>query len=87
MIHFFRLGIDLYRGDSVSFKQIDYIFPFVIFAYGFIVTVIVNTPLFVELADKRLPQYFKKQIMGHRMIAMVCLVLGSFWTLQHLWYY
>ena len=71
----------------MSYQRIDYLFPFVIFAYGFVVTVIVNTPFFVELADKKLPQYFKKQIMGHRALALICLLIGFVWTLQNLWYF
>lgn len=66
-------------------EKLDLIFPFVVFAYGVIMTVILHTEFFLELAENRLPPEVTQQIKAHRGLGLLCFVLGAFWSLQNLW--
>jgi len=66
-------------------EKLDLLFPFLVFAYGAMVTFVLHTPLFSELAETRLPPAVCQQLKAHRGFGMFCLVLGSFWSLQNLW--
>ena len=47
-------------------EKLDLIFPFVVLAYGAVMTVVLNTPLFSDLAERRLPEGITQQIKAHR---------------------
>lgn len=66
--------------------QLDLIFPFICFAYGAVMTVALNIPVLVRLADERLPRHLVAQWRAHRALAMVCLWVGALWSLQNLWW-
>ena len=66
-------------------EKLDFIFPFIVCAYGTIMTLMLNTPLFTELAEQRLPANITQQIKGHRGLGLFCLLAGAFWSLQNLW--
>lgn len=70
---------------SMSVEQLDYLFPFVVFAYGAIMTFTLNFPQLMVLAEKHFPQNLLKQMMAHRVLALVSLIVGSLWSLQNLW--
>lgn len=61
------------------------IFPFLILVYGVVMTGILCTPLFTELAETRLPASVNQQLKAHRGLGLFCLVAGAFWSLQNLW--
>ena len=69
----------------MTIKQIDFIFPFVILAYGFLITFVLSWPRLVVLAEERLPAPLLKQLMAHRALALVCLLVGGLWSLQNIW--
>ncbi|MBX3020354.1 MAG: hypothetical protein KF799_01650 [Bdellovibrionales bacterium] len=48
-------------------------------------TFILNTPLFSELAESRLPYAMSQQLKAHRGLGLICLVVGGVWSLQNLW--
>lgn len=66
-------------------EKLDMIFPFVIFVYGAVMTLILNSRFFVELAEYRLPAPITQQIKGHRGLGLFCLVVGALWCVQNLW--
>ena len=66
-------------------EKLDLIFPFVVFVYGAAMTLVLHHPFFVELAEQRLPGNILNQIRSHRVLAMVCLAVGSIWSTQNLW--
>jgi hypothetical protein len=66
-------------------EKLDLIFPFLVFAYGTIMTLVLHLPFFVELAERRLPMTVVTQIRGHRVLALICLAVGSVWSTQNLW--
>lgn len=65
--------------------EVDLVFPYVCFAYGALMTLVLNVPVFVRLADENLPSRLVQQIRAHRALAMICLCVGGLWVLQNLW--
>jgi len=65
--------------------KLDLLFPNLIFIYGALMTIVLNTRFFTELAEQRLPYSVNQQIKGHRGLGLFCLVAGSIWSLQNLW--
>jgi hypothetical protein len=71
----------------MTYQQLDHIFPFIIFGYGLIMTVVLNSELFLKLAEERLPRSVYLNFLSHRFLGLICLILGSLWSLQNLWFY
>jgi hypothetical protein len=65
--------------------KLDFIFPFVVLGYGALMTFVLNAPGLSELAEQRLPTDVYRQLIAHRSLSLVCLVIGALWTLQNLW--
>jgi len=66
-------------------ETLDRIFPFFVAGYGAVMTLVLHSRFFMELAESRLPSELTQQIKGHRGLGLVCLVVGSLWSLQNLW--
>ena len=66
-------------------EKLDLIFPFVVFTYGAMMTFVLHHPFFVQLAEQRLPGPVLTQMRGHRVLALICLAVGSFWSTQNIW--
>jgi hypothetical protein len=65
--------------------QLDYIFPFIVFFYGFVVILVLELPHIKSLAKERMPrQLFRFE--AHRKVALISLYFGAFWSLQTLWF-
>lgn len=69
----------------MTLDKLDLIFPFVVLAYGAIMTVVLHTPFFEGLAEERLPVALRQQLLKHRGFGLFCLLAGGLWTLQNLW--
>jgi hypothetical protein len=69
----------------MNFKELDFIFPFVIFGYGGIVVFILNNPKLLALAEERMPHTLYEQIKARRPLGALCLIIGGLWSLQNLW--
>lgn len=78
-------GVALTEEFFMDIQTLDFLFPFFVLAYGFLVTCVLSWPQLVQLAEQRLPDQLLKQLMAHRVLALVCLVVGAFWSLQNLW--
>jgi hypothetical protein len=72
-------------GKMMTIQQLDFYFPFYVFAYGFILTFILNQAALLEFAEQRLPAHLVGQLKMHRGLAMICLCAGGAWSLQNLW--
>lgn len=70
----------------MTYKELDFIFPYFVFGYGLLMTLILNSEFFLKLAEERLPKQLYNNFMSHRILGIVCLVVGSLWSLQNLWY-
>lgn len=66
-------------------QKLDLLFPYLCFAYGFLMTVALNIPALAEIADERFPHHVVQQWRAHRGLALFCLVVGGLWILQNLW--
>ncbi len=71
--------------QNMTPEKLDLLFPFVVFAYGAILTFVLHHPRMIELAESRLPEQLRQQMKAHRGFGLLCLVLGGFWSLQNLW--
>jgi hypothetical protein len=71
----------------MTHDQLDFIFPFIVFAYGAMMTFVLNNPVLMRLAADKFPPQLHQQMNAHRYLAIVCLVVGSLWSLQNLWFH
>lgn len=69
----------------MDYQTLDFYFPFLIFFYGLIMTFVLNTPVLIEIAEKKFPPRLLSQLKSHRFLGVVCLCLGTFWSLQNIW--
>jgi hypothetical protein len=69
----------------MNIHTLDLLFPFFVFAYGAMVTFVLNAPRLMTFAEELLPADLVRQLSGHRILALVCLVGGGVWSLQNLW--
>lgn len=71
---------------SMTPEALDRVFPYVCFAYGVMMTVALNVPALVRIADERFPADMIARWHGHRTLGYVCLFVGAAWILQNLWF-
>lgn len=64
-------------------EKIDFIFPFVVFFYGFLVVLVLENPVLVKLGEERLGEAFQ-QLLRHKKLAWVCFFIGGLWSAQNL---
>ena len=69
----------------MTYKELDFIFPFIVLAYGFIMTVSLNSNFLVKIANEKFPPQLVQQMNMHRGLGLVCLLVGGLWSLQNLW--
>ena len=66
-------------------EKLDFAFPFIILTYGAVMTFVLNSRFFSDLAERRLPDNIARQIKAHRGLGLFCLIAGSLWSLQNIW--
>jgi len=69
----------------MTIHQLDAMFPWISFAYGTLVTLALNWPGLLDKAGQRLPGPLVNQLKSHRILGLICLVVGALWVLQNLW--
>lgn len=67
----------------MTVKELDYFFPFIVFAYGVVITLLFQTGL-VSLGRGRIPEALLQQLQSNRLLGLVCLIVGGLWSLQNL---
>lgn len=70
----------------MTYKELDMIFPYFVFGYGLIMTLVLNTDFLLKIAEEKLPRTMYMNFMGHRYLGLICLLVGSLWSLQNIWY-
>jgi hypothetical protein len=70
--------------------KLDLIFPFVVLVYGAVVTLVLSSDRLMEHAervfrDSPLLTFSIENLKASRVLALICLVAGFFWSLQTLW--
>ena len=69
----------------MTYKELDFLFPFLVLFYGALMTFVLNSPRLMQIAEKRFPQELLQQVNMHRTLGIFSLVLGGLWSLQNLW--
>lgn len=69
----------------MSVTQLDFIFPFVVFFYGFLAVLVLETPALARLGRERMSDAWQG-IESRKNIAWICFFLGGLWSLQNLWF-
>lgn len=64
--------------------QLDFFFPFVVFFYGFLAVLVVETPALAKLGEQRLGAAWQG-LQRRRGLAWTSFFLGGLWSLQNLW--
>lgn len=64
--------------------KLDLIFPFVLFAYGFVMTLVVSSTELISLAERTFPEKIVEQLKANATLGHICLIIGFFWSLQTL---
>ncbi len=67
----------------MTVKELDYLFPFIVFSYGVVITFVFQSGL-VSLGKGRIPEAFLQQMQSNRILGLVCLFVGGLWSLQNL---
>lgn len=65
--------------------QLDFYFPFFVFFYGFLTTLVVETPALARLGQERIPDAWDG-LMKRRGLAWISFFVGGLWSLQNLWF-
>lgn len=68
----------------MTIQELDFYFPFFVFLYGFMVSVPLNIPKLMEIAEEKFPLRMIEQLNAHRKLAMLCLYVGGLWSLQNI---
>ena len=70
----------------MTYKELDFLFPFFVLAYGALMTFVLNMPTLMRIAEEKFPQPLVQQMNMHRTLGVICLVLGALWSLQNIWF-
>ena len=70
----------------MSVAQLDFYFPFIVWFYGLVMTLVLGNEYLMRLARNRLPLEQYQKFTAHKGLGLVCLIVGSLWSLQNLWF-
>ncbi len=68
----------------MNYQQLDLIFPFIMFGYGAVITLVLSSEKLMKIAEERMPAY-RDRLVGAQVLANLSLWLGGLWILQNLW--
>jgi hypothetical protein len=69
----------------MNIKELDYIFPFVVFGYGALMMFVLNSPALMKMAEKNLSSELFSSFQSKRVLSVVCFIIGGLWSLQNIW--
>ena len=69
----------------MGYRELDFIFPFVIFTYGVVMSFVLNTPKLMTIAEERLSPELFQQFKTRRTLGLVSLIVGGLWAIQTMW--
>ena len=69
----------------MNLQQLDFYFPFIVMVYGLIMTLVLSSQTLMKIAETRLPAYFQQRFRAQQGLGMICLVVGTIWSLQNIW--
>ncbi len=72
---------------GMNIEQLDHFFPYIVFIYGVVMTLVYHSKFLMSIAENKFPPGFYKQFQSHKLLGLICLMVGGVWSLQNLWYY
>lgn len=77
----------------MDISKLDYAFPFLVFAYGFIMVMVIDNPWLAKVAEKKIQAGDVSEAMaatwesirGKRLFAYAMFTIGGLWSLQNIW--
>ncbi len=66
-------------------EMIDFYFPFIIFAYGCVLVLLLEVPQIMSFAKEKMPTYHQ-QFLKHRSIGFIAFFVGGLWSAQNLFF-
>jgi hypothetical protein len=72
-------------GSHPTHVLLDLYVPWLAFAYGAMMLVVLSQPKLMAIAEQRLPPPLLAQFRAHQKLAWICLLVGSIWLLQSAW--
>lgn len=64
-------------------EMIDFYLPFIIFAYGCILILLLEVPPVLLFAKEKMPHYHE-QFLKHKPIGLIAFFVGGLWSAQNL---
>lgn len=68
---------------SMDVSRLDFLFPFLVFFYGFLLLSVLEIPTF-SVRRTALTERLMQHLEPKRKFAWLCLGVGAFWSLQNL---
>ncbi len=65
--------------------KLDFYFPFIVFFYGLVASLVLEIPALIAIARKEMPSHYAN-LVAHQKIAWISLFVGGAWSLQNLWF-
>ncbi|MBX2987918.1 MAG: hypothetical protein KF802_08465 [Bdellovibrionaceae bacterium] len=70
----------------MTVSELDFYFPFVVFFYGFLAVLVLETPALARLGKERMSEAWEG-ISRRKNLAWVSFFIGGLWSLQNLWFH
>ena len=70
-------------GHDMTIERLDFIFPFIVLAYGLLITFVHSLPACQSWALQKLPSELYERFQKTRLLGLICLGVGSVWSLQN----
>jgi hypothetical protein len=66
-------------------KNLDFIFPFVVFSYGLLMVVVLENRYLARVGQEKMAEMYQN-LQKHKSLAWVCFFVGGLWSAQNIWY-
>lgn len=64
--------------------ELDFYFPYLVFFYGTIMTLVTHMPFLAKQAEPSFSPELLQWFYGHRVLGLVCLCVGGLWSVQRI---
>jgi hypothetical protein len=66
--------------------QLDSIFPYIVFIYGAMILLVLNSSALRKLGERVVPHEAWERFASHGILAWISFFVGGFWVLENLWF-
>ncbi|MEM7646486.1 MAG: hypothetical protein AAF203_06230 [Pseudomonadota bacterium] len=68
-------------------QELDLYFPFIILAYGLVMTIVTNSSALEEKAFANFDAQMVSWFYGHKILGVICLFIGGLWSIQRFYFW